>query len=246
MAEAEQITDPEPEISSGPGNKSSLNLKLILFAVALVVLFFGVRALGLDQWLKQVQPWIASLGPMGPVAYIGIYVAATIFAIPGSAVTIIGGLLFGGLYGSIYVSIGSTLGAAACFLIARYIARDSLLKTFGQKPAFQKLERMSLKQGAWLVALTRLIPLFPFNLLNYGFGLTKVPFWTYVFWSWLCMLPGTVLYVAGTDAVFTGISQGRIPWPVLGLALGALVVLSLVARRAKSALQASETEIGLT
>lgn len=215
-------------------------LKLLGLLAALLLLFVGTRALGLGQSLKQLQPWIASLGSLGPLVFIGLYVVATVLAIPGSALTIAGGLLFGGLYGTVYVSIGSTLGAAACFLIARYLARETLLKTFGEKPAFQRLERLSLSQGAWLVALTRLIPLFPFNLLNYGFGLTRVPFVTYLFWSWLCMLPGTVLYVAGTDAVFTGITQGRIPWPLVGLVAAALVLLGLVAQRARGRLENAE------
>lgn len=211
-------------------------LKLLLFVIGLFGLFFAVRALGLDQWLKQIQPWIASRGAWGPLVYILVYVLATILAIPGSAVTIIGGLLFGGIYGSLYVSIGSTLGAAACFLIARYIARDSLIKTFGQNPAFQKLENLSFKHGLWLVAITRLLPIFPFNLLNYGFGLTQVSFGTYLFWSWLCMLPGTVLYVAGTDVVFTGLSKGHVSWPIVVIALVALGLLALLGKRAKRVL----------
>jgi uncharacterized membrane protein YdjX (TVP38/TMEM64 family) len=81
---------------------------------------------------------------------------------------------------------------------------------------------MTEQQGAAIVAITRLVPLFPFNLLNYGFGLTKVRFSTYVLWSWMCMLPGTVIYVVGTDAFITTLREGRIPWALLG----ALAVIS--------------------
>ena len=78
---------------------------------------------------------------------------------------------------------------------------------------------MTREHGAIIVAITRLVPVFPFNLLNYGFGLTGVPFWTYVFWSWLCMLPWTILFVVGADTVTQALSQGRIPW-LLILVLG--------------------------
>jgi uncharacterized membrane protein YdjX (TVP38/TMEM64 family) len=76
-------------------------------------------------------------------------------------------------------------------------------------------------------------PLFPFNLLNYGFGLTRVPFWTYVFWSWLCMLPGTALYVVGADAVARGLAQGRVPWGLIGALAGVAVILFFLVRAAR-------------
>lgn len=224
------------EMPAEPARLMPPGLKLGLLLVGLLLLYVASRVLGLDQWLKQLQPWIASLGAWGPLAFVAVYVLATVLAVPGSVLTIAGGLLFGWLYGTLYVSLGSTLGAAACFLIARYLARESLLKTFGKNPAFQRLERMSLAQGAWLVALTRLIPLFPFNLLNYGFGLTRVPFGTYVFWSWLCMLPGTVLYVVGSDAVFTAVTEGRIPWGLVALVAGCVLLLGLVTRQARARL----------
>ncbi len=75
---------------------------------------------------------------------------------------------------------------------------------------------MTEKHGAIIVAVTRLVPLFPFNLLNYGFGLTRVPFWTYLFWSWLCMLPGTIAYLVGTDAVILAVTTGELPGPPWG------------------------------
>lgn len=94
-----------------------------------------------------------------------------------------------------------------------------------------------------MVAVTRLVPIFPFSLLNYGFGLTRVSFWTYVLWSWLCMLPGTVLYVVGADAFTKGLQQGEIPWPLVGAVVVAAVILTLLVRRARRVL--NEREAGL-
>jgi len=79
-----------------------------------------------------------------------------------------------------------------------------------------------------IVGLTRLIPLFPFTLLNYGFGLTKVSFQTYVFWSWLCMLPGTIIVVVGTDALTQGLTQGRIPLELVGVLVITIIALALI------------------
>jgi uncharacterized membrane protein YdjX (TVP38/TMEM64 family) len=85
-----------------------------------------------------------------------------------------------------------------------------------------------------MVAITRLVPIFPFNLLNYGFGLTKVPFRTYVLWSFVCMLPGTILYVVGSAAVAEAVREGKVPWilvVVVAMILGIIVVLSRQARK---------------
>ena len=90
--------------------------------------------------------------------------------------------------------------------------------------------------------VTRLVPLFPFNLLNYGFGLTKVRFTTYILWSWLCMLPGTILYVVGSDALFTTMREGEIPWVLLG-ALAVVVALTFfIVRTARRRLEQAEAD----
>ncbi len=91
-----------------------------------------------------------------------------------------------------------------------------------------------------MVAITRLVPLFPFNLLNYGFGLTLVPFWTYVFWSWICMLPGTVLYVVGADAVTSAISEGKIPWTLIGILIITAGLITVLVRQARKKLKGDE------
>jgi uncharacterized membrane protein YdjX (TVP38/TMEM64 family) len=210
---------------------------LLLFAV-LLILFLSARFLGLDKRLGELQIWIRSLGSMGPVVFIGLYAVATVLAIPGSALTIAAGALFGSVTGVVCVSIGSTLGASLCFLIARYVARESLEQSMSQKPLFQKLDAMTAKQGGLIVAITRLVPLFPFNLLNYGFGLTKVSFLTYVGMSWLCMLPGTILYVVGADAISQAFAKGEIPWHLVALVAGMLVILAIIAKQAKSKLDA--------
>ena len=212
--------------------------KPLLFIGGILLLFGLARSLGLGAYLKDIQPWIASLGPWAPLAFVALYVSASVLAIPGAALTLASGVLFGSFWGVVWASLGSTAAAAVCFLIARYIARSSLQKSLGENPHFQRLENLTEYHGAWIVALTRLVPLFPFNLLNYGFGLTNVPFVTYVFWSWLCMLPGTALYVVGIDAIKQAMATQQVPWVGLGVLAVLLLVLTVIGRLARQKINA--------
>jgi len=106
-----------------------------------------------------------------------------------------GRLLFGVFGGTITVSIGSTLGACAAFLVGRTVARKWIAEKVEKNKKFAAIDKAVGEQGFKIVLLTRLSPIFPFNLLNYAFGLTKVPFWHYALASWIGMLPGTVMYV---------------------------------------------------
>ncbi len=235
----------EEEIHFAKPKSASPLWRPALLIVALVVLFVAARAFDLGQRVGELRAWIDSLGPWGPLAFIGLYVLATIAMIPGSGPTVLAGGLFGSIWGTVYVSLASTTGAAACFLIARYVARGPVAEWLEGQERFRKLDRLTETHGSWIVAITRLVPVFPFNLLNYGFGLTRVPFWTYVFFSWLCMLPGTVLYVAGADTIVRGIEQGRVPWTMIGLLVllfATLLGLGLFARRK---LRAAEREAGV-
>lgn len=216
--------------------KPSLFTPIALFVVLLVFIVLA-RVFNLGSQVGELRAWILSLGAWGPLVYIGIYVAAVVLAIPGSAITIVGGVLFGSVMGTAVASVGSTIGAALAFLVSRHIARDSIARRFEANAKFQSLDRLTKDHGAIIVAITRLVPIFPFNLLNYGFGLTHVRFWTYVFWSWLCMLPGTVLYVVGSDTVSTAIAQKRVPWPLVIVLAMVLALITVLVRQARKKLK---------
>jgi uncharacterized membrane protein YdjX (TVP38/TMEM64 family) len=207
---------------------------IILIRCGIVVAaIIAARWLGVGEQVGALRDWIQGLGGLGPIVYAAIYAAAVVVAVPGSVLSVGAGALFGAGVGIIVVSVGATLGASLAFLVARYLARDAVVRRFSHKEAFQRLDRMTEERGAVIVALTRLIPLFPFNLLNFGFGLTRVRFGTYVFWSWLCMLPGIVVFVAGTDAVVQFLMGGRVPWVVLVTLAGGIVVLAVLIRFAR-------------
>jgi uncharacterized membrane protein YdjX (TVP38/TMEM64 family) len=202
--------------------------------VALIITIFILAILfGVGEKLGALREWIQSLGVLGPAVFVGLYVLGVVAGIPGSALTVAAGGLFGSWLGVILVSLSSTIGASFSFLIARYFARDAVAHWLSRREKFKKLDRMTEEHGAVMVAITRLVPIFPFNLLNYGFGLTGIPFWTYVFWSWLCMLPGTVLYVVGVDAVIQLIVLRKVPWILLGVIAGVGVLLALLVKFAR-------------
>ena len=217
-------------------------LRLVLVIVIVGAGIAAARWLGVGEQVGALRGWIEGLGSLGPVVYAGIYAAAVVAAVPGSVLSFGAGALFGAGVGIVVVSVGATLGASLAFLVARYVGRDAIVARFSHKEGFQRLERMTEERGAMIVALTRLIPLFPFNLLNYGFGLTRVRFGTYVFWSWLCMLPGIVVFVAGTDAVVQFLMGGRVPGIVLAVLGGGIVVLAVLVRFARRKLGRSREE----
>jgi len=213
--------------------------------VGVILLLFGAAwAFGLQDRLGDLHDWLQGLGPWAPAIFVLLYVTATVAAIPGSALGVAAGALFGAAQGVALVSLASTLGASLAFLISRYWAREAVVRWLGENPQFQRLDRLTEKHGAVIVALTRLVPIFPFNLLNYGFGLTRVPFWTYVFWSWLCMLPGTALYVVGADVLTRALAQGRAPWGLVAVLLGVVALLAVLGWLAKRRLAAQESQTG--
>jgi pyruvate/2-oxoglutarate dehydrogenase complex dihydrolipoamide dehydrogenase (E3) component/uncharacterized membrane protein YdjX (TVP38/TMEM64 family) len=231
-----------PETRVRAGQKGAWLRPVLLLAVIITLLVLA-RVLGLGEKLGALRDWIGTLGAWGPVVFMLIYIAATLAAIPGSAMTIAGGALFGSFWGVIITLHAAVIGASLAFLVSRYFARESMVRWLGRNERFQRLDKLTQEHGAIIVALTRLVPIFPFILLNYGFGLTRVPFWTYVLWSWLCMLPGSVLYVVGSDAVFRAVAEGRIPWALVVVLIVAAAVLTLLVRYARQELSRREAAL---
>jgi len=229
---------------SGNGERGTVAPRGWLKPVLLVALLAGVlvaaRVFGLGARLGELRAWILGLGPLGAVVFVLMYGVATTVALPASVLTVAAGAMFGSVRGVALVSVGSTLGAAGAFALARWLARDAVSRWLADNQKFRQLDALTGRHGAIIVAITRLVPIFPFTLLNYGFGLTRVPFWTYLFWSWLCMLPGTVLYVVGADAITRGLAEGRVPWALLAALAVALGILMLLVRRARRVLARRE------
>ncbi len=238
----EKTTEKTDEINSSRNKKVRDRWKPIFLIIVVISIFIAANLLGLGEKLGNLQNWIQSLGPWGPVAFSMLYIGSVIAAIPGTILAFVAGALFGTVVGIIIISFASTVGACITFLIARYFARDAVVRWLSKSTKFQRLDKLTENHGAIIVAITRLIPIFPFNLLNYGFGLTSVSFKTYAFWSWLCMLPATVVFVAGADVILQAFSSGEIPWPLLGIIIIFIIILGIAIRYAKRRLYAKENE----
>jgi uncharacterized membrane protein YdjX (TVP38/TMEM64 family) len=147
-----------------------------------------------QELLRQALKWIENLGYIGGFVFILVYIIATVAFIPGSVLTLGAGVVFGVVWGSLYVLIGATLGAIAAFLIGRYLARDWISQKIAENQKFAAINRAMSNAGFKIVLLTRLSPIFPFNFLNYAFGVTGISLKDYVIAS-VGMVPGTVMYV---------------------------------------------------
>jgi uncharacterized membrane protein YdjX (TVP38/TMEM64 family)/rhodanese-related sulfurtransferase/sulfur relay (sulfurtransferase) complex TusBCD TusD component (DsrE family) len=170
-----------------------------------------------------LQAWIAGLGVVAPLVFVAIYALGAVLFFPGSVLTLAGGAVFGPVWGTLYNLTGATIGATLAFLVARYLAQDWVTRRAGGKLK-QLLEGVEA-EGWKFVAFTRLVPLFPFNLLNYALGLTRIRLWHYIAATFVFMLPGAIAYTylgyAGREAVAG--AEGMIQKGLLALALLALV-----------------------
>jgi uncharacterized membrane protein YdjX (TVP38/TMEM64 family) len=147
------------------------------------------------ETIARLLEWVQGAGLWGALLFGLAYVPAAVLFVPASVLTLGAGFVFGVAKGAVIVSLGSTAGAAAAFVVARTAGHDWIVGRMARYPAVDAVGRAVESEAFKVVFLTRLSPLFPFNLLNYAFGLSSVPFKTYVLASWIGMLPGTLMYI---------------------------------------------------
>jgi uncharacterized membrane protein YdjX (TVP38/TMEM64 family) len=230
--------------SGPPRAKAILYLAIAVAAVALL-LWGGNQA---RPYLERFNDWVEGLGPWGPAAFIVGYVIATVGFLPGSVLTAAGGAIFGLVWGTVYVFIGASTGACLAFLIARYLARGWVEKKIQGQPKFEAIDRAVAAEGGKIVALLRLSPVVPFNLLNYALGLTRVRFLSYAL-ACFAMLPGSFLYVylgyVAKEAAGGGGAQTVGTWVLRGIGLTATIAVTwLITQKARRALSA-QTAVGV-
>ena len=220
--------------------KKAIVLGILFVALAVGFLFLPVR-----EWFTALQVYVDRLGPLGPVIVAAAYVLLTVLLIPGSALTIGAGTVFGLWTGLAVVVVGANLGALGSFLLARTLLRDKVGEWAKANPRFDALDRAIAKEGFKMVLLSRLSPAFPFTLLNYLLGLTKVSVGSYVLANLIGMLPGTFLYVYIGATLSSGLSDGAglFKQILLGVGLlatvGVVILVTRAARRAIAEVEAS-------
>jgi uncharacterized membrane protein YdjX (TVP38/TMEM64 family) len=175
-----------------PADRSAMARRIVTIAVTVTALMLIGRAAG--GYLPRFAAWVEAQGALGPVVFIVGYAAATVAGAPGSVLTLAAGAIFGIAAGTLFAFTGATLGATGAFLLARTVARSAVEKRIAADARFAAIDRAVGEQGRRLVFLLRLSPVFPFNLLNYALGVTRVRLGDYVTAS-VGMLPATLLYV---------------------------------------------------
>lgn len=213
-------------------------------AVALGSLLVEVAlVLPLSQWAGQLVEWIRGAGATGVAVYAAAYITATLLLLPGSLLTAGAGLAYGPILGTLLVSPVSVTAATLAFLLGRTVARDWVAKRTGRDARFAAIDAAIGRHGFKIVALLRLSPVIPFNLLNYALGLTGVRLRDYVLGSFVGMLPGTLLYIylgslvttvsaLGNDRGPAGTAQQILYWAGLGATVVATLFITRIARRA--------------
>lgn len=226
-------TDTHTKNSSSTGHPL---LKAAIGLCALAALVLLGRLAG--DYIGPFSQWVDGLGFLGPLVFIVAYAAAVVAFVPASLLTLGAGAIFGVIQGVLYVFVAATIGAGLSFLVARYVARDAVEKRLAGNEKIASIDRAIAAEGRKIVFLLRLVPIIPFNALNYGLGLTRVSFADYLVAS-IGMIPGTLLYVysgkvAGDVAELASgasVSQGTGYYAFLSLGLVATIAVTIVVTR---------------
>ena len=201
-------------------------LKLLIGAGVVAAAIIIVNQTGLTEIIQpeKLQALADQAGVFAPLGYILIYIVATVFGIPGTILTLSSGAVFGPFLGTLWTVIGATLGATAAFLVSRFVAGDWARQQFAKGDNLRKIQAGLEEEGFQYALTIRLAPIFPFNAVNYLFGLTPIPLGAYVLATAIGILPGTFAYSwlgrGGTEAL-----AGGPPWQLVG-ALAVLALLS--------------------
>ncbi|HEX8171657.1 MAG TPA: TVP38/TMEM64 family protein [Thermoanaerobaculia bacterium] len=219
--------------------------KILLAAALLVAFILAVRLLPLGAWVAQFQTWVRSIGVLGYVVYVLVYVLFCLLFLPASPLTFGAGAAFGFVGGTIVVIVGATCGAAASFLLARTSMRKRIESMTAQNAKFRALDRAISREGAKIVFLVRLAPVFPFAYINFAFGLTGIRFLPYLAATFLGIIPATVAFVwisaAAARAATSELSTTRLIINIAGVVV-AIVVVVFVTRIATRAIRRAGVE----
>jgi uncharacterized membrane protein YdjX (TVP38/TMEM64 family) len=218
--------------------------RVVLGLVGIAAIVAAIILLPVDEWLLKLVERIRDMGGVGAAVFVVAYVAATVLLLPGSILTLGAGFAYGPVYGTLLVMLASNVGATLAFLLGRTVLRDWVARRISSDARFNAVDAAVGAQGFRVVLLLRLSPLFPFNLLNYALGLTRVRLRDYVLASLPGMFPGTLLYVY-LGSLVTSVSQltsgqrpdsgpwGRVLfWGGLVATVAVTVLITRIARRA--------------
>lgn len=234
------VSNPCAEAATMADPKGSRRLIVAGAIAAVALVLVAVFRRPIMDGLNAFQDWVQDAGAIGVIAYGLMYVVATVAFLPGWVLTVGAGLIYGPIKGAILISLSSTLGATLAFLLARHFVRSTIQDKVEGNQAFASIDGAIAQSGWKIILLIRLSPIFPFNLLNYALGLTRIPLAHYVLASWIGMFPGTLLYVyLGSIGSFVSEDRERTTLETVAYVAGlaaTLVVTLWVTKIARDAL----------
>jgi len=210
-------------------------IRLAVIAVVIIGLIVAVRVTGTAKYisldgLNQLRDWIDGFGILAPLAFMGIFILATVAFLPGLPLGLLGGAIFGAVWGTLWTLIAATIGATLAFLVGRYAARDMVSSLMQKNENLKKLDEGIEKHGWRMLMITRLVPVFPFNAQNYVYGLTRVKFSTYVIFTAIFMIPGTAVFTFAGGSLAAAEENLTRTFLFLGIAAVLFVFISLIPR----------------
>lgn len=173
------------------------SMKLLVTVAIIAAVFLIAWQTGIVDYLKDVeamQAWFEGFGVLGYIVFILVFIAVAVFMLPATLLTIVAGITFGPIKGALLALIGATAGAMVAFLVSKYVARNFFVEKFQDNRIFHKIDKGVEKNGISFLILTRLVPIFPYNVQNYAYGITNLPFLKYSVVSLITMAPGAFIY----------------------------------------------------
>ena len=224
-----------------PASAWRIILRTVLILSALGVLIYAFEHWG-EQSMTRLSAYIAELGTVGIVVFVGANALATMFLVPQSVFSVAAGALFGWKFGTLWASFAMTVGALGSFLIARYGVRHWIKERFHENVLFGKMQQLSKRHPLHVISFSRLIPVIPFPVASYLLGVTEVHSVPYALLTWLCMLPETLFLASGGHFLHSGITgrssiEGAV---VLGVAG---ILLAIIVHRVKKKFLDSEDDV---
>jgi uncharacterized membrane protein YdjX (TVP38/TMEM64 family) len=233
-----------PETGEVQAAQKVSRVRPLIFLALLITVVAAVRLFHLQEYMEEqrLRQFIASFGIWGPVIYLTVWTLAPALFLPGLPITLAGGVLFGPFWGVLYTAFGSAAGASLAFLVARYLTRDWVAARLrGTK--LLALDDKVAQHGWKIVAFTRLIPVFPYFLLNYAFGLTRISLGAFALATFFAMLPWTIAFVYFSSHILDLIRGNISPGLVIGVVLVVLVSLIPVIYKKIKARQGESLEL---
>lgn len=233
-----KVSAVESQSQNNQSKKGRSIAKLFFFVILILAVAATFKWTDIGSYFSReyIEDTLNRLGSFAPVGFVLFYGLATTLGVPGTILTIIGGVVFGSYLGTLLIVIGATLGASGAFFVAKFLARDFINEMFGKTPWFKKFDDGIKENGLYFVLFIRLVPVFPFNGINFASGLTKIKFRDYFIGTAVGIIPATFVFANAASKAAEAAAGGKIgaEFYVSFALLGVIAMIPLIYKRIKS------------